>query len=199
MSDVEQGIRESREIEAEVAAAFRDPAALAPLPADLRKRPRLRLSERPSFGNYQCWAVWGPNTPVDDPHRDAIARRIVWRHDLDGDRTNPMRRLQRLGQAVHPSLEVTDIIFDAAKLDPLMRARPSLGVPVNTMLNPLSVALDGERYSLEIDSGTMRWLYEWFGIDADWTPASKEDLAVANWAKELRELVDALIAVGDGL
>jgi hypothetical protein len=109
-----------------------------------------------------------------------------------------MRRLQRLGQAVHPTLEVTDAIFDSARLDPLMRARPSLGVPTNTMLNPLSVALDGERYTLEIDSGTMRWLYEWFGVNGDWTPASKEDLAVANWAKELRDLVEALIAVGDG-
>ena len=126
VTDVDEGSRESRELEGQVAAAFRAPKSLGSLPADGRRRPLLLLSERPSFGNYRCWAVWGPHEVVGHPNRDAIVRRIVWRRDLDGDPSDPMRRLQRLGQPLSPSLEIVDAIIDAAKLDLLMDAGPPL-------------------------------------------------------------------------
>jgi hypothetical protein len=193
VTDVDEGSRESRELEGQVVAAFGAPESLGPLPTDRRRRPLLRLSERPSFGNYRCWAVWGPNEVVGHPNRNAIVRRIVWRRDLDGDRSNPMRRLQRLGQPLRPSLEVADAIVDAAQLDVLMDASPPLKTPTQTMLNPRSLTLDGERYTIEIDGGARRWLFEWVGVNRDWTPTAVDDIAVATWARELRDFLDAVV------
>jgi len=147
--------------------------------------------------DFRC-QTWVPREQVvGHPDRDAIVRRIVWRRDCDADRSNPMRRLQRLGNPLRPSLEVADAVIDAAKLDPLMDARPPLKIPTQAMLNPRSVTLDRERYTLEIDAGARRWLYEWVGVNMDWTPAAVDDIAIARWAGELRDCLDALLGSDD--
>ena len=195
MTDLESGQREMRELEAVVESAFRDAGSLGPLPVDGYTRcSLLRLSVRPSFDNYRCWTVWGPAEAPANSHPPAFVRRIVWRRDLDGDRGNPMRRVQRLGQALRPTLEVADAMFEAADLHPMARTRPRVDAPVDRMLAPRSLALDGERYALEVDAGTTRWSYEWLGVNMDWTSARMEEAPIASWAVQLRDLLDKVIA-----
>jgi hypothetical protein len=127
-----------------------------------------------------------------------MVRRIVWRRDLDWDRSNPMLRLQNLGEPLRPLLEVADAIIEASKLDPMMEAVPPLRIPTQTMLNPPSLTLDGEHYAVEVDAGSRRWVYEWVGVNMHRTAAAEDDIAIARWAGELRDVLDAVIA-SDGI
>src|SRR5438309_9221552 len=115
MTDADQGRREWDSLRRQVNAIFEAPEDLAPAPTDLGRRSLFRLWTQPSFDNHKCWALWGPPSR-EQPVKSVMLRRIVWRTDLDGNRGNPMQRLQRIGKPVEPTLEVADGSVNAEDL-----------------------------------------------------------------------------------
>jgi hypothetical protein len=188
LTDSEKGQREHRELAGIVASTFEDPASVAPLSEGWRKRPQLRLWEEPSFDNYRCWAVWGP---AETGQPTGLLRRIIWRRDVDGDRGNPMRRLQRLDLPLRPTLEVSDASIDLSGLAIWLRAMRPARPPETTMQRPRSIPLDGEWYGLEVVTGNAKWRYEWFGVNANWTPSDPAHEAFARWAVRFRDWLDS--------
>jgi hypothetical protein len=188
LTDSEKGQRELRELERLVAAAFADPGSAAPYRNDSPARPQIRLWEEPSFTNPRCWAVWGP---ARADNSQGLVRRIVWRRDLDGDRGNPMRRLERLESPLHPTLEVSDGLVNLIDLETWVKKCPTPRLPESTMQQPRSFHVDGEWYGLDVINGRAKWRYEWFGMDTNWKPLDPSHEALARWAIRFRAWLDS--------
>jgi hypothetical protein len=192
MTDAEQGNREWDSLRRQVAAIFEAPQGLTPVPTDVRRRSWFRLWTQPSFDNHACWTIWGPPT-LEQPTKPVLLRRIIWRTDLDGDRGNPMQRLQRISKPNEPTLEVADGTVDADDLAKRLRSMPIPEGPGSHLLTPRPLALDGEHYGLEIDANLSRFRIEWFGVDRDWTPSDTAHSAIARWAKAFSIWLDSVL------
>ena len=191
MTDAERAQGEFREIYRMVGSALDDPGSLQPEISEAGRRAHLRLWERPSFANHRCWAVWGPASPRQDQRASGLLRRLVWRRDLDAPRTDPLRRLALLGQAVKATLEVTDRALDVRILTRALHP-PVLASPGEVMRRPRAIHLDGDSYGVELDSGSSSFRCEWFGVAGDWTPVDTTYQDVASWSIALRDDLDAL-------
>jgi hypothetical protein len=192
MTDSEQGSREWDSLRRRVVGVFEAPEGLVPVLTDAIRRSWLRLWTHPSFDNHGCWTIWGPSTS-DQTVTHFVVRRIIWRADLDGDRGNPMRRLQRIGQPLEPTFEVADGSVGADELAKRLRSLPLPERPARLLLTPRPIALDGERYGLEIDANLARCRIEWFGVNRDWTPSDEAYSPIARWSKEFCGWLDGML------
>jgi hypothetical protein len=122
-----------------------------------------------------------------------MLRRIVWRTDLDGNRGNPMQRLQRIGKPVEPTLEVADGSVNAEDVGKRLGSLRLPDGPASSLLTPRPIVLDGERYGLEIDANVGRCRIEWFGVNRDWTPSDSAYSPIARWANEFSSWLDSML------
>jgi hypothetical protein len=143
---------------------------------------------RPSFRNHRCWTIWGPS--AKDGVDTLEMRRIVWRTDVDGNLSNPIYRLESLGKPVEPTLEVTDGHVNAHALAERLDSLPFAPFPAKSLLRARPIALDGERYRLEIDADMNRCRIEWFGVNLDWTPTDAAYDTLASWARDVSAWFD---------
>jgi hypothetical protein len=104
-----------------------------------------------------------------------------------------MRRLQRLGKPLEPTLEVTDDSVAADDARQWLHSLPLPVAPAVSVLTPRPISLDGERYGLEIDSDRTRCRIEWFGVDRDWTASDLAYVAIARWSKEFHHWLNKLL------
>jgi len=191
MTDGEQAQSEFDEIYRMVGSALGDPGSLRPEIPETGRRAHLRLWERPSFTNHRCWAVWGPASAPLDQRTSGLLRRVVWRRDLDTGRSDALRRLASLGQAVKATLEVTDRALDVQILTRALQP-PVLASPGEVMRRPRAIHLDGDWYGVELDSGSSSFRCEWFGVAGDWAPVDTTYQEIASWSIALRDDLDAL-------
>jgi hypothetical protein len=193
VSDRERGADEWREITRLADEAFSRPGDLEPIIDRHLRRARLELEEKPSFANYRFWAVWGP---VDGIEAALPIRRITWRRDVDGDRGDPMARLRRLGSRLTPTIEVADSTIRAEDLKSWVQTL-SVSSPAAELLGaPRSINLDGTRCSLSLDAGNLSWRHEWLAVGTDWQPTDPMYEALASWAMEFRDRLEAVIDGG---
>jgi len=166
--------------------ALAKPGDLEPIIERHLRRARLQLEEKPSFGNYRLWVVWGSAERTDA----TVPIRRLWRRDIDGNRGEPMARLRRLSSNLTPTVEVAD---STIRLEDLMswvgtvhlssRAAERIGAP-------RSISLDGNQCSLSLEAGTSAWRHEWLAVGTDWQPTDPTYEALASWAMELRDRLE---------
>jgi hypothetical protein len=59
------------------------------------------------------------------------------------------------------------------------------------LLEARPIALDGERYRLEIDADMNTCRIEWFGVNLDWTPTDADYDTLATWARDASAWLDS--------
>ncbi len=168
-------------------AAFAKPGDLEPIIERHLRRARLQLEEKPSFGNYRLWVVWGP---ADGTDTTVPIRRLIWRRDIDGNRGDPVARLRRLGSDLTPIIEVADSTIRLEDLMGWVEAVPVSSQAAERIGAPRSISLDGNWCSLSLEAGTSAWRHEWLAVGTDWQPTDPTYEALAGWALELRDWLE---------
>jgi len=187
-TDATRAQKEMAEIRQAVDAVFHDPASAAPRLVTALSRPRVRIWERPSLTNHRCWAVW-ERIAADTDRRACSVRRLTWRYDLDGGRSDPMRRLQLLGEKVEPTIEVADGIMERDNVLGCLARFPHEDVHELVQI-PLRWMLDGTRFGVEVDAGISSVRVEWPGGSLDWEASDSTFDAISAWALDVCRLVD---------
>lgn len=150
--------------------AFAKPGNLEPIIERHLRRARLQLEEKPSFGNYRLWVVWGP---ADRAEATVPVRRLIWRRDIDGNRGDPMARLRRLGSDLTPTIELVDSTIRLQDLMGWVGAVPVSSRAAERIGAPLSISVDGNRCSLSLEAGNSAWRHEWLAVGTDWQPTDR--------------------------
>lgn len=190
MSDQERGADEWRELTRMAEEAFARPGDLEPIIDRHLRRARLELEEKPSFANFRLWAVWGP---VDRVEATVPIRRLMWRRDIDGDRGDPLARLRRLGSDLTPTIEVADSTIRVEDLQSWVQTVPVSNLAAERIGAPRSINLDGNQCSLSLDAGSLSWRHEWLAVGTDWQPTDPIYSALARWAMEFRDQLEAAL------
>jgi len=120
-------------------------------------------------------------------------RRLVWRTDIDGNRGDPMARLRRLGTGLTPTIEVADSTIRLEELNGWVQAVPVSSEAAQRIAAPWSISLDGNRCSMSLEAGNLAWKHEWLAIGTDWQPTDPTYDALASWAMELRDRLEATL------
>jgi len=190
VSDQERGANEWRELTRMVEEVFARPGDREPAISRHLRRARLQLEEKASFGNYRLGVVWGP---ADRTDATVPIRRLIWRRDVDGNRGDPIARLRRLGSDLMPTIEVADSTPRLDELKAWVEAVPVSSEAARRITDPRSIGLDGNRCSVSLEAGDSAWKHEWFAIGTDWQPTDRTYEALANWAMELRDRLEAAL------
>lgn len=190
MTDHERGADEWRELTRMAEEVFAKPGDLEPIIDRHLRRAWLQLEEKPSFGNYRLWVVWGP---ADRTEAIVPMRRLIWRRDIDGNRADPMARLRRVGSDLMPAIEVFDSTTSLEELKAWAEAVPVLSDAAQQIATPRSIGLDGNRCSVSLEAGDSAWKHEWFAIGTDWQPTAPAYDALASWAMGLRDRLEAAL------
>jgi len=190
VSDRERGANEWRELTRMAEEVFARPGDREPVISRHLRRARLQLEEKPSFGNHHLWVVWGP---ADRKDATAPIRRLIWRRDVDGNRGDPIARLRRLGSDLMPTIEVADSTTRLDELKAWVEAVPVSSEAARRITDPRSIGLDGNRCSVCLEAGDSAWKHEWFAIGTDWQPTDPTYEALAGWAMELRDRLEAAL------
>ncbi len=167
--------------------ALAKPGDLEPIIERHLRRARLELEEKPSFGNYRLWVVWGP---ADRTDATVPIRRLTWRRDIDGNRGEPMARLRRLGSNLTPTIEVADSTIRLEDRMGWVEAVPVSSWAPERIGAPRSINLDGNRCSLSLEAGNSAWRHEWRAVGTDWQPTDPTYDGLASWAMELRDRIE---------
>jgi hypothetical protein len=188
-TDSRRAQHEIAELYRMVEALFSNPREAPPELEEARSRAQLRIWERPSFDVNRCWAVWGAGPSHKPMPLVALARRLTWRTDIDvAGRSDPLRRLQRLGEIVQPTIEVADAKVDVAELQQRLADFPQIESIAGLVGSPPHFMIDGTHYGLELDAGLALIRFEWTGDD--WTHPDESFVAVARWAHAVCEFLD---------
>jgi hypothetical protein len=102
-----------------------------------------------------------------------------------------MARLGRLGSDLRPTIEVAASTIPLQDLTGWVEAMPATSRAAQRIGVPRSISLDGNRCSLSLEAGNVAWSHEWFAVGTDWQPTDPTYDALASWATEFRDRLEA--------
>ena len=104
-----------------------------------------------------------------------------------------MARLRRLGSELVPTIEVNTSEVRLSDINDWIDTVPVVDGTAESIGNPRSLSLDGNRCSVTLEAGDSAWRHDWLAIGTDWQPTNPRYEELAAWAMGLRQRFEAVL------